>query len=183
MSSQPKLGSFSYAILALVGRGGASPHDIVRMMREGRVFWTTSESHFYAEPKRLATLGYLRAETRPGRTRDRTFYELTDQGRDALRAWLAEPAAMPRIQNEAALKLVGADLAEDDATILASLAGLREQIEQGYADVEASGARIAQLPHRAPYLRLLNDLARRTYDMQREWLDHVERELGGDREG
>jgi DNA-binding PadR family transcriptional regulator len=169
---------FSYVILALVGRGGAGPHDIVRMMREGRVFWTTSESHFYAEPKRLAKLGYLRAETRPGRTRDRTFYELTDEGRDALRAWLAEPAAMPRIQNEAALKLVGADLA-DDATILASLAGLREQIEQGYADVEASGARIAELPHRARYLRLLNDLARRTYDMQREWLDHVERELGG----
>ena len=54
MSSTPKLSPFSYAILALVGRHGAGPHDIVRMMREGRVFWTTSESHFYAEPKRLA---------------------------------------------------------------------------------------------------------------------------------
>jgi hypothetical protein len=47
-----KLTPFSYVILALVGRGGAGPHDIVRMMREGAIFWTTSESHYYAEPKR-----------------------------------------------------------------------------------------------------------------------------------
>jgi DNA-binding PadR family transcriptional regulator len=178
MSSQPKLGAFSYAILGLVGRNGASPHDIVRMMREGAVFWTTSESHFYAEPKRLAKLGYLRAEKRPGRTRERTHYELTDAGRDALRAWLAEPAAMPRIQNEAAIKLLAADFA-DDATVLGSLAGLREGLADGYRELEAMEARVEDLPHRARYLRLLNELARRTFDAQREWLDHVERELGG----
>src|SRR3954470_17864622 len=99
MSRDP-LTPFSYVILALVGREGAGPHDIVRMMRQGAIFWTTSESHFYAEPKRLAKLGYLAAEKRPGRTRERTYYELTDQGHEALRAWLAEPAAMPRIQDE-----------------------------------------------------------------------------------
>ncbi len=179
MSSQPKLTPFSYAVLALVGRGGAGPHDIVRMMRDGRIFWTTSESHFYAEPKKLAKLGLLEAERQPGRTRDRTHYTLTDAGRAALRAWLAEPAAMPRIQNEAALKLVGADLAEDDATILRSLAGLREEIARGHSDLDAMDERVAGLPHRAKYLRLLNDLARRTLDTQSAWLDHVEEELGG----
>jgi DNA-binding PadR family transcriptional regulator len=177
MSSTPKLSPFSYAVLALVGRNGAGPHDLVRMMREGRVFWTTSESHFYAEPKRLAELGLLTAEKRPGRTRERTHYMLTERGREALRAWLAEPCAMPRIQNEAAVKLVGADLADSDATILASLAGLRAHIEAGYADLVEMEARVEQLPHRARYLRLLNELARRTYDMQRDWLDHVEAEL------
>lgn len=180
MSSTPKLTPFSYAVLALVGRGGAGPHDIVRMMREGRVFWTTSESHFYAEPKKLEKLGLLAAEKQPGRTRERTHYTLTAAGRAALRAWLAQPAAMPRIQNEAALKLVGADLADDDATILASLAGLRAQVEAGLADMEDMEARVDSLPHRAKYLRLLNELARRTYETQREWLDHVEAELGGD---
>ena len=178
MSSPSKLTPFSYAILALVGRGGAGPHDIVRMMRDGRIFWTTSESHFYAEPKKLAKLGLLAAEKQPGRTRDRTHYTLTDAGREALRAWLAQPAAMPRIQNEAALKLVGADLADDDATVLASLAGLRAEIASAYADLDAMEERVAGLPHRAKYLMLLNDLARRTLDTQREWLDHVERELG-----
>jgi len=177
MSSTPKLSPFSYCVLALVGRHGAGPHDIVRMMREGRVFWTTSESHFYAEPKRLAKLGYLQAEKQPGQTRERTHYTLTDAGREALRAWLGEPCAMPRIQNEAALKLIGADLADGDATILASLAGLREQIAAGYSDLAGMEARVEGLPHRGRYLRLLNELARRTYDMQRDWLDHVEAEL------
>ncbi len=177
MSSTPKLSPFSYCVLALVGRNGAGPHDIVRMMREGRVFWTTSESHFYAEPKRLAKLGYLAAEKQPGQTRERTHYTLTDAGREALGDWLREPCAMPRIQNEAALKLIGADFADSDETILASLAGLRAEIEAGYADVAGMEERVAGLPHRARYLRLLNELARRTYDMQRDWLDHVEAEL------
>jgi DNA-binding PadR family transcriptional regulator len=176
MSSERKLTAFSYVVLALVGRGGAGPHDIVRMMREGAVFWTTSESHFYAEPKRLADLGYLVATKEPGRTRERTHYELTDKGREALTAWLAQPAAMPRVQNEAAVKLLAADFA-DDETVLTSLAGLRRHIDAGYQHLAEMERRAEQLPHRARYLRLLDELARRSLDTQREWLDHVEREL------
>lgn len=177
MTSDRKLTPFSYVVLALVGRGGAGPHDIVRMMREGAVFWTTSESHFYAEPKRLAKLGYLVATKQPGRTRERTHYELTEHGREALTAWLTQPAAMPRIQNEAAVKLLAADFA-DDKTVLASLAGLRRDIESGYEHLVEMERRAALLPHRSRYLRLLNELARRSLDTQSEWLDHVERELG-----
>lgn len=167
---------FSYVILALVGRNGAGPHDIVRMIREGAVFWTTSESHIYAEPKRLANLGYLTAEKQPGRTHQRTHYELTDQGRSALVRWLAEPAPMPRVQNEAAVKLLAADFS-DDATILASLSTLRVELANRYSDLEEMERRAEEIPHRRRYLRLLNELARRTLDTQREWLDHVEKEL------
>ena len=176
MSSE-KLTPFSYVILALVGREGAGPHDIVRMMRERSLFWTTSESHFYAEPKRLAKLGYLTAERQPGRTHERTHYQLTDRGREALATWLAEPAAMPRIQNEATVKLLGAEFS-DDATVLASLRDVRAGIDAGYRDLEAMEHRTSQFPHRARYLGLLNNLHRRTLDSQREWLDDVERELG-----
>jgi DNA-binding PadR family transcriptional regulator len=177
MSSPSKLTPFSYVILGLVGREGAGPHDIVRMMRDGAIFWTTSESHFYGEPKRLAKLGYLAAEKQPGRTGERTHYRLTARGEKALRAWLAEPAAMPRIQNEAAVKLLAADFA-DDTTVLASLGGLRAEIATGYEEAQEMEARAEQLPHRARYLALLNDLRRRTLDAQREWLEHVEQELG-----
>ena len=176
MSRDSRLTPFSYVILALVGRNGAGPHDIVRMMREGAVFWTTSESHVYAEPKRLAKLGYLTAEKQPGRTHERTHYGLTDKGRNALATWLAEPAPMPRVQNEAAAKLLGADFS-DDATILASLSTLRAQLNERYKDLEEMERRAQEIPHRTRYLRLLNELARRTLDTQREWLDHVEREL------
>jgi PadR family transcriptional regulator, regulatory protein AphA len=175
--STPKLNPFSYAVLALVGRDGAGPHDIVRMMRQGSVFWTTSESHFYAEPKRLAKLGYLKAEKQPGQTGERTHYTLTPTGRRALREWLAAPAAMPRIQNEASLKLLAGD-ESDDATILASLRGLHEQIAAGLEEMDGLEARSEVIPHRARYLRLLADLGRSTLAAQSAWLQRVEEELG-----
>ena len=71
-----KLTPFSYAVLVLVGEGGAGAHDLVRMMREGQyVFWAAATSQWYAEPKRLAELGLLHAERTPGRTHDRTHYQ------------------------------------------------------------------------------------------------------------
>src|SRR4051812_1928882 len=172
----PKLTPFSYVILALVGRGGAGPHDIVRMMREGAIFWTTSESHYYAEPKRLAKLGLLLARTEPGRTRSRTHYRLTDAGRRALEEWLALPAAMPRVQHEGIVKLRAADFA-DAATIRASLAGGREGLEQAYQRLEVMERRAPDVPHRTRYLRLINDYGRRSLDAQREWLNAVEQAL------
>lgn len=177
MSRAPNpLTPFSYVILALVGRGGAGPHDIVRMMREGAIFWTTSESHYYAEPKRLAKLGFLQARKEPGQTRPRTHYELTDDGRDALKEWLAQPAAMPRIQHEGIVKLLAADFS-DDATIRASLAGLRTELERAYRNLDEMERRAPTVAHRARYLRLINDYGRRSLDAQREWLDAVEQEL------
>jgi len=175
-AASERLTPFSYVILALVGRGGAGPHDIVRMMREGAIFWTTSESHYYAEPKRLAKLGFLHAREEPGRTRPRTHYELTDAGRRALSQWLALPAAMPRIQHEGIVKLLAADFS-DDATIQASLGGLRSEIEHAYRNLEEMERRAPSVPHRARYLRLINDYGRRSLDAQREWLDAVQREL------
>jgi DNA-binding PadR family transcriptional regulator len=176
MSRPVKLTPFSYVILALVGRGGAGAHDIVRMMREGVLFWTTSESHFYAEPKRLAEGGYLAARREPGRTRDRTHYTLTEQGRAALVAWLAEPAAPPRVQNEALAKLLAADLG-DDESVLAGLGGLRAEIAARHAMLDRLSERVDELPHRARYLRLINDYGRRSLETLGEWLDDVEREL------
>ena len=171
-----KLTPFSYVILALVGRGGAGPHDIVRMMREGAIFWTTSESHYYAEPKRLAELGFLQARTEPGRTRPRTHYELTDDGRRALAEWLAVPAGMPRVQNEGIVKLLAADFS-DDATIRASLAGWRDGLEQAYQRLEVMERRAPEVPHRTRHLQLINDYGRRSLDAQREWLDAVQQAL------
>ena len=168
---------FSYAILALVGDGGAGPHDIVRMMRQGRIYWTAAESHYYAEPKRLEGLGYLVSRKEPGRTRERTHYSLTDRGRDALRDWVAEPATLPRIQHEAVVKLLAADLA-DDETIRESLGAMRADIEDAYGRLDAAEAIARTLSHRERYLLLVHGLGRRLLAAHEEWLDDVERELG-----
>jgi len=169
---------FSYVVLTLVGRNGAGPHDLVRMARQGRVYWSAAESQYYAEPKRLEKLGYLRAEKRPGRTRDRTHYTLTDAGCDALLQWAAEPARFPRIQHEAVTRLLLGDMVPD-AVLLAGLDGLRTDLDEITAQLDAADVAAASVPHRARYLRLNHALARRIVEAHRVWIHQAERELGG----
>lgn len=174
--SRKELKPFSYVVLALVGEGGAGPHDIVRMMRDGSQYWTTSESHFYAEPKRLAGLGYLAAEPAPGKARERTHYTLTAAGREALREWAREPTPFPRIQSEAIARLLAGDIVEDDA-LLASLEALRADLDHLDAALDAAEARARELPHRSRYLLLIHSFGRHLVTAHRQWLAEVEREL------
>ncbi len=179
--SSPELKPFSFAVLALVGEGGAGPHDLVRMMRQGRLYWSSAESQWYAEPKRLEQLGYLTSRKEPGQTRERTVYLLTDAGRDALRTWISEPSALPRIQSEAIVRMLAGDLAESDEALLASLQAMREDIADVTARLDVGEAVAATLPHRERYLRLVHQLGRGLLRAHEEWLDSVERELGGTR--
>lgn len=176
MSSPSKLTPFSYVILVLVGENGAGPHDLVRMMRDGRVYWTAPESQFYAEPKRLAAAGYLSATKEPGRTHERTHYMLTDSGRDALAQWLATPTRFPRIQNEPIVRLLGEQYAER-GVLLESLAALRTELHELDESLKAAEQRESGLPHRAKVLRLNRRLAQRIVDAHRQWLDEVEAEF------
>ena len=172
-----ELRPFSYAILSLVGIGGAGPHDIVRMMRQGQVFWSAAPSHFYSEPKRLEELGYLSSETRPGKTRPRTHYSLTEKGRAALARWVGEPASFPRIQHEAAVKVLSGDIGGDEA-VLRSIEGLRADLVEVRAGLVASAEVAKTLPHRERYLRLLLKLGDELVRVHEEWADEFERELG-----
>ena len=137
MSSTPKLTPFSYVVLVLVGERGAGPHDLVQMMRDGRIYWTAPESQFYAEPKRLAEHGYLTATKQPGRTHQRTHYTLTEQGKRALAEWLATPARFARIQNEPVVRLLGAEYAER-GVLLKSLEALRIELDELETGLTAS---------------------------------------------
>jgi DNA-binding PadR family transcriptional regulator len=147
------------------------------MARQGRVHWSAAESQYYAEPKRLEKLGYLRAEKRPGRTRERTHYTLTDSGLAALMEWAAEPARFPRIQHEAASRLLLGDMVPD-SVLVAGLAGLRDDIAEITAQLDDGEFAAPSVPHLARYLRLNHALARRLVEAHRAWIDDVERELG-----
>jgi DNA-binding PadR family transcriptional regulator len=170
----PKLTPFAYAVLVLVGEGGAGAHDLVRMMRQGQhVFWAASASQWYAEPKRLAELGLLHAERTPGRTHERTHYTLTDAGREALREWLAEPTAFTRIQSEPVVRLLGAEFADPEA-LSASLESLRAPLAEGYAALEAQQTVVEELPHRAGVIAVNHRLARRILEAHAEWLEEAQ---------
>jgi DNA-binding PadR family transcriptional regulator len=175
--STDRLTPFSHVVLTLVGENGAGPHDLVRMARQGRSYGEFADSQWYAEPKRLERLGYLSSRKEPGRTRPRTFYTLTDKGREALRDWMREPAPFSRIQMEPAWRLLAADLVGDEA-VLESLRPLRSEIADLLARIDVGEAVARTIPHRERYLLLNHRLARRIVQAHAEWLDEVERELG-----
>jgi PadR family transcriptional regulator AphA len=172
------LTSLSCVVLALVGRNGASPHDLVRMTREGqRLYYAGAASKIYDQPKRLARLGYLHAEKRPGKTRERTYYTLTPKGLAALSEWLGRPSSFPRIQSEAVARVLASDLAPDHRVVLDSLRSLRADIADLEAIIAADERRAASIPHRERQLKLVRSLGRRLLQAHLEWLDEVEREL------
>ena len=167
-----RLSPFSYAVLVLVGRGGAGPHDLRRMAHNGRVYWDAAPSQWYAEPKRLAELGLLHAE----RTHERTHYTLTDAGRGALREWLAQPSAFTRIQCEPIVRLLAAEYV-DPEVLERSLAALRAPIAESHAALDNAEAVARELPHRERVLTINHRLARRILDAHSAWLDEAEAEL------
>ncbi len=177
LSSRSKLTAVSYVVLGLVGEHGEGPHDLVRMMRRGGVYYAVAPSQLYAEPKRLARLGYLSVREEPGQTKPRKVYSLTDQGRDAVQAWMSQPAAFPRLQHEAAVRVLCADLAGPQR-VLDSLRGMRPEIERVLADIAAMEQQAEQLPHRRANLQLNTWFGRRWCELQLAWLDEAERVLG-----
>jgi DNA-binding PadR family transcriptional regulator len=172
------LTNISYVTLALIGKGGASPQDLVEMHRSAaRIYYAVAPSRLYAEPRRLEQLGYVTSVKRPGKTRERTFYTLTRKGLDALRKWIFQPPAPLRIQNEAIVKLMSGDIAADDAELLRTLLTLRDKIDEQEAKLDQARERLGSLEHRRRYLLLVDNLGRRLLEAQRAWLDDVEREL------
>ena len=174
--STSELSLFSYEILGLVGRGGAGAHDLLRMAQRGRILDWAGESQYYAEPKRLAGLGYLETRKEPGKTRERTVYTLTDKGLEALRAWALTPLTFTPLKSEPLTRLLITDLVGEGPT-RESIGTLREDIADLFVRIEENEASADLLPHRRKYLMITNAFLRRLLDLHLEWIDEVEREL------
>ncbi|HEU0240934.1 MAG TPA: PadR family transcriptional regulator [Micromonosporaceae bacterium] len=116
----------SYAVLGLLALRSWTGYELTQQARRSLAFcWQKEESVLYEEPRRLVARGLARSwrEREGGRSRNR--YEITDEGRTALREWLARSSEPPRPQLEPLLRLTFADQGGvDDA--LAALSTLRE---------------------------------------------------------
>jgi DNA-binding PadR family transcriptional regulator len=171
-----ELSLFSYEILGLVGQNGAGAHDLLRMARDGRILDWAGESQYYAEPKRLARLGYLEARKEPGKTRERNVYTLTEQGRQALAAYAGTPVTVTPIKSDPLLRLLICDLVGEQVT-RESLATLRDDLADLHARLDESEQRARNLPHREKYLLLVTGFLRKFVDLHTELVEEVEREL------
>jgi PadR family transcriptional regulator, regulatory protein AphA len=122
-----KLTATSYAILGLLGLRSWSAYELTKQVRRSLHFcWPRAETRLYQEPKNLVEHGLVKATTTVNGRRSRTEYAITAKGRKALRAWLGEPSAPPRLESEALLRLFFAEHGTKE-DLLATLAELEEQ--------------------------------------------------------
>jgi PadR family transcriptional regulator, regulatory protein AphA len=172
--SSPRLTPFSFVVLTLVGEGGATAPELAAMRERGRLFWSAPRSQWFAEPKRLAEAGLLRTEQEQGVTGPRTRYRLTDAGRAAVADWLRTPMSLPKVQNEALVRHLALDLAEDPEDLRAGLDGLRAELEdvRGHFGEAQEAAR--ELPARERRLEANHRLAAAWVDALEAWADEVE---------
>src|SRR3954452_3643290 len=131
----PELTTTSYAILGLLNIQPWSGYELTQQaQRSLRYMWPKSESHLYAEPKRLVRLGLASATESPaGPVRTRQVYRITTAGRRALKRWLESEPATPQLEFEAVLRLFFAD-ATDKKAILATLAHTNDDLQRRYAE-------------------------------------------------
>lgn len=88
--SDDRLRPISYIVLGLLATGG--PMTGYELEHSARIsvgfFWPFPHSQIYAEPRRLERLGLVTVTEEAGGRR-RRVYAVTEDGRAALRAWLA----------------------------------------------------------------------------------------------
>jgi PadR family transcriptional regulator AphA len=118
----------SYAVLGLLSvRRSWTTYELAKQVQRSlKWFWPRAERKLYDEPKALVAEGLATARTEYTGQRPRTVYEITDAGRDALRAWLGEPPSPPATEFEGMLKVFFAD------------AGSLDQLDETLAGIEAT---------------------------------------------
>lgn len=108
-------------LLALLAKESAHGYELKLALEQtfGQAYPSPNIGQIYVTLKRLEQDGLVRSQDVEQATRpNKRVYELTQAGRDALRAWAHEPSEGPRVRDEFFMKL-----------ILAPMAGLADRME------------------------------------------------------
>jgi PadR family transcriptional regulator, regulatory protein AphA len=132
----PTLTTTSHALLGLLALRPWTTYELAKQVQRGLGwFWPRTERKLYDEPKKLVATGLATATEQATGKRPRTVYAITGAGRDALRAWLDEPAAPPSLEFEAMVKVFFADGGTIDQ-LRQTLDQVRETAEARLAELE-----------------------------------------------
>lgn len=166
-----KLTATSFALLSLLSRRDWSAYELNRHMQQSTitVFWPRAQSHVYSEPKKLATHGLVSSREEVLNGRERTVYQITDKGREALRRWLAEADERPLMvmQSPAILKFLHADassVASMQQQLRSMLDATEAEIKEAEAGIRAVLARydgedsVVGMPYNGYAMALMSEL-------------------------
>lgn len=161
-TSTPKLTTSTYAILGLLSLRPWTTYELAKQMAVSlRNFWPRAESKLYEEPKKLVARGLAEVRVEHVGRRPRSVYEITPAGRDALRAWLAEPGGMASLEFESLVKVFFAEQGTK-AHLVATLQRIveeqrrRAEVDAGWARAYAAGR--TAFPERLAVLSLVGPL-------------------------
>ena len=125
-----RLTTTSYAVLAQVAVHPWSTYELVRQrVRYFRYVWPRAESAIYREVKRLSAMGLLEGKKEHVGKRARTVYSITEEGREALRGWLATPVSPFAMDFEAMIRVFVAPLGTKEQ-ILSTLHQVRDDARE-----------------------------------------------------
>jgi PadR family transcriptional regulator, regulatory protein AphA len=178
----PRSSRTAFAVLGMLAPGPASGYDVKRRIDSTIPhFWSESFGQIYPILRQLEGRGFVRkrdATVAAGPRRH--VYAITPAGRSALRAWLAQPAELPRPRNELLLKLFFGSEADP--------AALSREIRRHRDRYRATGTLLKSIekdlarhgdPSSGVYPRLTLRYGIRVMDALVEWCREAERELRG----
>ena len=145
----------SYAILGLLTVRSWTTYELAKQVRRSlNWFWPRAERKLYDEPKRLVEDGLATASRELTGRRARTVYEVTDAGREALRAWLDQPPTPRTSEFEGMMKVFFAD-AGSKQQLLATLDRIEQEAAERVATLTEFAAGEMPFPRRL-HLRALS---------------------------
>jgi PadR family transcriptional regulator, regulatory protein AphA len=142
----------SYAVLGLLAVRNWTTYELAKQVQRSlNWFWPRAERKLYDEPKQLVADGLATARKQFTGQRPGTVYEITDEGRAALRRWLDAPSAPRTSEFEAMLKVFFADAGSLDqlvATVDAIEASTVDRLRDLIGMTEAAVAGDTGFPER-----------------------------------
>jgi len=172
--------SLDFAILGFLNYRPSTGYDLKKVFDTSvRHFWAADQSQIYRTLARLSDEGLTRIELVPQDDRpDRKVYHITDQGREALKAWVAGPFPSVAPHSGPLVQVFFSGMLTDEqalarfeeaAAIFRATLALYDQVP---GQVEEYRARLGDT--REHYFWMLTlDLGRRTMQAQLDWAESV----------
>lgn len=177
-----RLTTSSYAVLCLLSIQPWSAYELTQQAtRSLRFAWPKSERLLYSEPKKLVEHGLATSRQESVGERGRTVYAITDEGRAALRAWMATEPDAPVLEAEALLRLLFADLGTIDDAV-AALDKLAADADETYEQVLEINAGYLDgghpFPERVHVSVLFATLQLELFGLISRWAEFAKAEIG-----
>ncbi len=110
------LKSTNFAVLGQLALRPWSAYELIQeMKRNFHYFYPRAESGLYEALKKLESLGYASAEVKTKGKKDRTEYQITEEGRKALRQWLETEPEAYRLEFDGLLRVFLAKFGDAEA--------------------------------------------------------------------